>query len=218
MNILIVLGLFTGVFYAPGAMKRLDIVVVGAGIAGLACAAYLANHHRVAVVVEKLPKVGGRLPDGDGITPQYVNDFLELNPSKLNISKYSNPITFLRDFIEANHGEIILETTVKSLSYNKNIDIWDVRTSYGNISTRKAVLAIPMTETYTLLRPIFGRENWFKSYFTDPNANQNVLLAKMSYHGLYLSGDYLFSSGQGSTHDALYSARYTAKKLIGLDT
>lgn len=194
-------------------MKRLNVVIVGGGLAGLSCAACLANTNKVVVVLETSKALGGLLLPEDKITAKILNEKLGLGFLPGDLKNDENPVEFLRNFIEDRRGEIVTETPVTTLGYNKEAKEWSVVTVYGDIHTSAIVVATPSSVAHSLLKPIFGREEWFKNYFTDPNSTQSTRLADVNYHGLYLAGDYLYPSKKGNARDAILSGKKAAAKL-----
>src|SRR4051812_27821577 len=88
--------------------RRADVVVVGAGLAGLTAARALTKHHRSVVVLEARDRVGGRTlnhPLGDGQVVEAGGEFV--GPTQDRVLALSRTVG-LTTFKTFNTGDDVL--------------------------------------------------------------------------------------------------------------
>jgi predicted NAD/FAD-dependent oxidoreductase len=152
---------------------KIDIVVVGAGIAGLACARRLAEAGHSPVVLDKGRGIGGRLATRRGESgisfdhgAQYVTartegfrQVLDLACASGHLARWEDGsagahfvgtpgMTALAKFL-AQGLDVRQEQTVTSVT--PVADGWQVATSNGNLSAGRVVLTAPAPQTAALL-------------------------------------------------------------------
>lgn len=194
-------------------MKRLDTIIVGGGLAGLVCGTTLAQAGKNIIILEASDKLGGHLTaDEEPQARTYIKQFKL--PEQSNLA--ASPIEELVNYIEASRGEIIYDAPVDRLSYSRQLGRWFVQTPWGEISTTSLVIAVPIENAYRLLKPVFGREQWFGEYFQDEPAARAITRTATSIHALFLAGAYTSPSSLGSVYDAMHSGRYIATTILDI--
>ena len=204
-------------------MPRYDVVVIGAGAAGLSAAALLATEGRSVLVLEASPWLGGRgmgVPDdgftinvgghlvedsGSGITKVFEHAGKELVHGAVSSDMaiwQDGRWHSARELYAPDKGElkkligILMETPYEAL------DEWDDRTLREWMlqhTTNRGV--IELWEFITVLEAI--TENWW-----DHSASDNLYMRKMHYSEKRVAG-YSFWPGQGwdgmfrDLHDAV---------------
>jgi phytoene dehydrogenase-like protein len=191
-------------------MSRYDVVVIGAGPAGLSAGALLAKEGRSVCVVEASPWLGGRgvaVPDegfkinvgghlvedsGSGITKVFEHVGKELVHGSVSSDMviWENGWKSVRDLYSADKTElkrvidILLETPYEDL------DDWDDRTlREWMLQHTRHEGVIALWEFITVLEAI--TENWW-----DHSASDNLYMRKMHYSEKRIAG-YSFWPGQG---------------------
>ncbi|MCW3063987.1 MAG: NAD(P)/FAD-dependent oxidoreductase [Solirubrobacterales bacterium] len=191
-------------------MSRYDVVVIGAGPAGLSAGALLAKEGRSVCVVEASPWLGGRgvaVPDegfkinvgghlvedsGSGITKvfEHVGKELIHGPASSDMVIWEDGWKSVRDLYSADKTElkrvidILLETPYEDL------DDWDDRTlREWMLQHTRHEGVIALWEFITVLEAI--TENWW-----DHSASDNLYTRKMHYSEKRVAG-YSFWPGQG---------------------
>jgi phytoene dehydrogenase-like protein len=191
-------------------MSRYDVVVIGAGPAGLSAGALLAKEGRSVCVVEASPWLGGRgvaVPDegfkvnvgghliedsGSGITKVFEHVGKELIHGAVSSDMviWENGWKSVRDLYSADKSElkkvieILLETPYEDL------DDWDDRTlREWMLQYTRDPGVIALWEFITVLEAI--TENWW-----DHSASDNLYMRKMHYSEKRIGG-YSFWPGQG---------------------
>jgi phytoene dehydrogenase-like protein len=191
-------------------MSRYDVVVIGAGPAGLSAGALLAKEGRSVCVVEASPWLGGRgvaVPDegfkinvgghlvedsGSGITKvfEHVGKELIHGPASSDMVIWEDGWKSVRDLYSADKTElkrvidILLETPYEDL------DDWDDRTlREWMLQHTRHEGVIALWEFITVLEAI--TENWW-----DHSASDNLYTRKMHYSEKRMAG-YSFWPGQG---------------------
>jgi phytoene dehydrogenase-like protein len=191
-------------------MSRYDVVVIGAGPAGLSAGALLAKEGRSVCVVEASPWLGGRgvaVPDegfkvnvgghlvedsGSGITKVFEHVGKELIHGAVSSDMviWEDGWKSVRDLYSADKSElkkvieILLETPYEDL------DDWDDRTlREWMLQHTRDPGVIALWEFITVLEAI--TENWW-----DHSASDNLYMRKMHYSEKRIGG-YSFWPGQG---------------------
>jgi phytoene dehydrogenase-like protein len=191
-------------------MSRYDVVVIGAGPAGLSAGSLLAKEGRRVCVVEASPWLGGRgvaVPDegfkvnvgghlvedsGSGITKVFEHVGKELIHGSVSSDMviWEDGWKSVRDLYSADKSElkkvinILLETPYEEL------DDWDDRTLRDwMLQHTRDEGVIALWEFITVLEAI--TENWW-----DHSASDNLYMRKMHYSEKRIGG-YSFWPGQG---------------------
>lgn len=196
-------------------MKTMDVLIIGGGLAGLACASKLVDGSKVVILLEAQKDLGGRYTSDEPLATQKIFDYLELHGSVI-VKRSIGPVDFLALYIEHYGGEIILETPANKLEYDFYDESWLVTTPWGELSARKIVVALPMQRARNILSPVLGREEWFNKSFDNLDQNKHLLFTTDIYHGLYLAGAYTEPTIQSSVLAALASGKRVARSILRL--
>lgn len=191
-------------------MARYDVVVIGAGAAGLTAAALLATEGRSVCVLEAGPWLGGRgtaVPDegftinlgghliedsGSGLTKvfEHVGKELVHGAVSSDMVIWDGRWKSVRELYSADKRELKkVITALMDTSYSE-LDEWDDRTlrEWMHQHTRNEGV-IALWEFLTVLEAI--TENWW-----DHSASDNLYTRKMHYSEKQIAG-YSFWPGQG---------------------
>lgn len=192
-------------------MKQLDALVVGGSLAGLVCAATLAKAGKNIVIIEGSPTTGQLLaPDDMERVSSQVRQL-----GLLTGSVTQNPISQLVATVEGSRGEIIYDTPVEKLSYSQRLGRWFVSTPWGEISTAILVVAVPLKKAYRLLKPVIGREPWFRAYFGQDNGPGLVPPPTTASHALHIADAYTILSDNGTPADNVQAGHEVANTILG---
>jgi phytoene dehydrogenase-like protein len=191
-------------------MSRYDVVVIGAGPAGLSAGALLAKEGRSVCVVEASPWLGGRgvaVPDegfkinvgghlvedsGSGITKvfEHVGKELIHGPASSDMVIWEDGWKSVRDLYSADKTELKRVIDILLDTPYEDLDDWDDRTlREWMLQHTRHEGVIALWEFITVLEAI--TENWW-----DHSASDNLYMRKMHYSEKRIAG-YSFWPGQG---------------------
>ena len=191
-------------------MSRYDVVVIGAGPAGLSAGALLAKEGRSVCIVEASPWLGGRgvaVPDegfkinvgghlvedsGSGITKvfEHVGKELVHGSVSSDMAIWDGGWKSIRDLYSADKKELKKVINILLDTPYEELDAWDDRTLREWMlqhTSHEGVIAL--WEFITVLEAI--TENWW-----DHSASDNLYTRKMHYGEARIAG-YSFWPGQG---------------------
>jgi phytoene dehydrogenase-like protein len=191
-------------------MSRYDVVVIGAGPAGLSAGALLAKEGRSVCVVEASDWLGGRgvsVPDegfkinlgghliedsGSGITKVFEHVGRELIHGSVSsdMAVWDGTWKSVRDLYRADKGELKKLIDILLDTPYEEFDRWDDRTLRDWMlqhTSNEGLIAL--WEFITVLEAI--TENWW-----DHSASDNLFMRKMHYSEKRMAG-YSFWPGQG---------------------
>jgi phytoene dehydrogenase-like protein len=191
-------------------MSRYDVVIIGAGAAGLSAGALLAKEGRSVCVVESSGWLGGRgvaVPDegfkinvgghlvedsGSGITKvfEHVGKTLVHGPASSDMVIWDGGWKSVRDLYSADKKELKKVINILLETPYEDLDDWDDRTLREWMlqhTSHEGVIAL--WEFITVLEAI--TENWW-----DHSASDNLYMRKMHYGEKQVAG-YSFWPGQG---------------------
>lgn len=203
-------------------MSRYDVVIIGAGAAGLSAGALLAKEGKSVLVLESSPWLGGRgvaVPDegfkinvgghlvedsGSGITKvfEHVGKELIHGPASSDMVIWEDGWKSIRDLYSADKTELKKLIDIVVETPYEEFDKWDDRTLREwmlQYTTHEGVIAL--WEFITVLEAI--TEEWW-----DHSASDNLYVRKMHYSEKRVAG-YSFWPGQGwdgmfqDLHDAV---------------
>lgn len=146
-------------------MANYDVIVIGAGAAGLAAAALLAKENRSVLVVERSPYLGGR-----GMATN--DDGFELNLGAHLMEDSGSGLTKIMDYVgkELIHGEV-----------SKEMPVWDHdQGKWGSIRDRYAG---NKDELKKIIR-ILGETSWDELDRWDARSQREWLLQHTSDQGV----------------------------------
>jgi phytoene dehydrogenase-like protein len=191
-------------------VSRYDVIVIGAGAAGLSAAALLAKEGRSVLVLEAGPYVGGRgvalsdegykinlgghlLEDsGSGITKvfEHVGRELVHGPASSDLVIWDGRWKSIRELYAADKAELRKVIDALMETPYEELDAWDDRTlrEWMLQHTRHAGV-IALWEFITVLEAI--TENWW-----DHSASDNLYMPKIHYSERNVAA-YSFWPGQG---------------------
>jgi len=191
-------------------MSRHDVVIIGAGAAGLSAGALLAKEGRSVLVVESSGWLGGRgvgVPDegfkinvgghlvedsGSGITKvfEHVGKKLIHGSVSSDMVIWENGWKSIRDLYSADKTELKKVINVLLETPYEELDHWDDRTlREWMLQHTRHEGVIALWEFITVLEAI--TENWW-----DHSASDNLYVRKMHYSEARMAG-YSFWPGQG---------------------
>jgi phytoene dehydrogenase-like protein len=191
-------------------MSRYDVVVIGAGPAGLSAGSLLAKEGRRVCVVEASPWLGGRgvaVPDegfkvnvgghlvedsGSGITKVFEHVGKELIHGSVSSDMviWEDGWKSVRDLYSADKSELKKVIDVLMETPYEDLDGWDDRTlREWMLQHTRDEGVIALWEFITVLEAI--TENWW-----DHSASDNLYMRKMHYSEKRIGG-YSFWPGQG---------------------
>jgi phytoene dehydrogenase-like protein len=191
-------------------MSRYDVVVIGAGPAGLSAGSLLAKEGRRVCVVEASPWLGGRgvaVPDegfkvnvgghlvedsGSGITKVFEHVGKELIHGSVSSDMviWEDGWKSVRDLYSADKSELKKVIDVLMETPYEDLDDWDDRTlREWMLQHTRDDGVIALWEFITVLEAI--TENWW-----DHSASDNLYMRKMHYSEKRIGG-YSFWPGQG---------------------
>lgn len=191
-------------------MAKYDVVVIGAGAAGLSAGALLAKEGRSVLILEAGPYVGGRgvalgdegykinlgghlLEDsGSGITKVFEHVGRELihGPASSNLVIWDGGWKSIRDLYSADKRELKKVIDALMDTPYEELDAWDDRTLREWMlqhTSHEGVIAL--WEFITVLEAI--TENWW-----DHSASDNLYMRKIHYSERQIAA-YSFWPGQG---------------------
>jgi phytoene dehydrogenase-like protein len=191
-------------------VSRYDVVVIGAGPAGLSAGSLLAKEGRRVCVVEAAPWLGGRgvaVPDegfkvnvgghlvedsGSGITKVFEHVGKELIHGSISSDMviWEDGWKSVRDLYSADKTELKKVIDVLMETPYEDLDGWDDRTlREWMLQHTRDEGVIALWEFITVLEAI--TENWW-----DHSASDNLYMRKMHYSEKRIGG-YSFWPGQG---------------------
>jgi phytoene dehydrogenase-like protein len=191
-------------------MSRYDVVVIGAGPAGLSAGSLLAKEGRRVCVVEASPWLGGRgvaVPDegfkvnvgghlvedsGSGITKVFEHVGKELIHGSVSSDMviWEDGWKSVRDLYSADKSELKKVINILLETPYEDLDDWDDRTLRDwMLQHTRDEGVIALWEFITVLEAI--TENWW-----DHSASDNLYMRKMHYSEKRIGG-YSFWPGQG---------------------
>ena len=191
-------------------MSRYEVVVIGAGPAGLTAGSLLAKEGRSVCVVEASPWLGGRgvaVPDegfkinvgghlvedsGSGITKVFEHVGKELVHGSVSSDMviWENGWKSVRDLYSADKTELRKVIDILIETPYEELDDWDDRTlREWMLQHTRHEGVIALWEFITVLEAI--TENWW-----DHSASDNLYMRKMHYSEKRIAG-YSFWPGQG---------------------
>ena len=191
-------------------MAKYDVVVIGAGAAGLSAAALLAKEGRTVLVLEAGPYVGGRgvalsdegykinlgghlLEDsGSGITKvfEHVGRELVHGPASSDLVIWDGRWKSIRELYSADKAELKKVIDALMETPYEDLDAWDDRTlREWMLQHTRHEGVISLWEFITVLEAI--TENWW-----DHSASDNLYMRKIHYSERKVAA-YSFWPGQG---------------------
>lgn len=109
--------------------QRLQTIIIGGGVAGLACAVDLVYAPQKVLVIEAQRELGGRFATEKKLIDEFIR------------------------FIESHGGEIVTDTRVHALELKRDKNVCWVKTEWGTIKAHNTVVTLSPAEQAKLQLP-----------------------------------------------------------------